>query len=93
MNNSADPFFDESPDIHQDAEALALEVVRRLLVWMAEGETLENRGLRASVALYCLRPDLIKHTTLREIGEIAGMTKQAVHNLTRSFKATTGLGI
>jgi len=93
MNNSADPFFDESPDIHQDAEALALEVVRRLLVWMAEGETLENRGLRASVALYCLRPDLINHTTLREIGEIAGMTKQAVHNLTRSFKATTGLGI
>ena len=58
---------------------------------MADGPTLEDRGLRTSVALYCVRPDLINGETLEQIGEQTGRTRQWVHKLTESFHATTGL--
>ena len=60
---------------------LALEVVCRLLIWMAEGASLEERGVRATVALYCLRPDLIGEATMEEIGHGGGRSRQAVHQL------------
>jgi hypothetical protein len=88
--NTNDPFFTDVPDPGYESQQAALEVLRRLLVWMAEGRTLEDRGLRASVALYCIRPDLIDDATLEQIGDIAGRSKQAVHQLTESFRLTTG---
>ena len=41
--------------------------------------------------LFCVRPDLIKEETLDEIGEVSGRSRQAVHQLADSFRATTGL--
>lgn len=35
---------------------------------MADAPALEDRGLRTSVALYCVRPDLIDGVTLEQIG-------------------------
>jgi len=87
---SPDPFFTD-PAQKDDGRELAREVLRRFLIWMAEGATLEERGLRASVALWCIRPDLLNDATLEQIGDIAGCTKQAVHQLVENFRLTTGL--
>ena len=70
---------------------MASDVICRLLIWMSDGRTLEDRGLRASVALYCIRPDLIDGMTLDGIGVLAGCSRQAVHKLATAFRQTTGL--
>lgn len=90
MKNNDDSFFTEPDEPKQEARFLALEVISRLLIWMAEGESLEERGVRATVVLYCVRPDLIGEATLEEIGHTAGRSKQAVHQLAESFRETTG---
>ena len=91
MKNNHDSFFAEPVDPQAEARFLALEVVCRLLIWMAEGDSLDERGVRATVALWCIRPDLVSEATLEEIGNLAGRTKQAVHQLADSFRETTGL--
>ena len=53
--------------------------------------TIEDRGLRTSVALYCVRPDLIDGATLEKIGYASGRTRQHIHKLAVSFRGTTGL--
>jgi hypothetical protein len=90
MKNNNDSFFAESVDPKQEARHLTLEVVCRLFIWMAEGSSLEERGVRATVALWCVRPDLISEATLEEIGDLAGRSRQAVHQLAESFRETTG---
>jgi hypothetical protein len=90
-STEADSFFAEPVDPRQEAQALASEALRRLLIWMADGRTLEERGLRACVALFCIRPDLIDGATLDAIGDQAGRSRQAVHKLAVSFRETTGL--
>jgi hypothetical protein len=91
MTNNNDSFFAEPINPRLEARALALEVICRLLLWMADGATLEDRGLRSSVALYCVRPDLVDGRTLEQIGALSGRTKQTVHKLADSFRLTTGL--
>jgi hypothetical protein len=91
MINNSDSFFAEPINPRLEARALALEVICRLLLWMADGATLEDRGLRTSVALYCIRPDLVDGRTLEQIGALSGRTKQTVHKLADSFRLTTGL--
>lgn len=86
-----EPFFDEPNDVQQEARTMATEVIRHLLIWMADGKTLHKRGLRASVALYCIRPDLVSGATLDQIGAQAGCTRQAVHKLACAFRGVTGL--
>ena len=90
MKTNTDSFFAEPIDSKQEARFLASEVVCRLLIWMSEGASLEERGVRATVALYCIRPDLIGEATLEEIGDMSGRSKQAVHQLADSFRETTG---
>lgn len=91
MKTKDDLFFAESIDARQEARELAAEAICRLLIWMADGSTLGDRGLRTSVALYCVRRDLINGVTLGEIGDLAGCTRQAVHKLAEDFRLTTGL--
>lgn len=86
-------FFAEPADPQQEAQAMASEVIRRLLIWIADGRTLGDRGLRACIALYCIRPDLIDNTTLDQIGALAGCSRQAVHKLAIEFRQTTGLQV
>ena len=85
-----DPFFAEEPDACASARAISRAVLARLLIWQADAPTLEDRGLRTTVALYCVRPDLINAVTLEEIGDATGRTKQWVHALADSFRHTTG---
>ena len=91
MKTEGESFFTEPVDPRQEANAMASEVIRRLLIWMADGRTLEERGLRACVALYCIRPDLIDGATLDRIGALAECSRQAVHKLASEFRQTTGL--
>ena len=67
MKTNNDSFFAEHFDPRQEARFLALEVVCRLLVWMADAAALDERGVRATVALYCVWLDLINEATLEEI--------------------------
>jgi hypothetical protein len=90
MKTNEDPFFDEPIDPLYEARALTVEVISRLFIWMSEGDSLEERGVRATVVLYCVRPDLIGESTLEEIGHVAGRSKQAVHQLADSFREATG---
>ena len=84
-------FFEEPVDPRHEARFLATEVLCRLLIWMADAPTLEDRGVRASVALYCVRPDLLDGATLEKIGNATGRTRQAIFKLVASFRGTTGL--
>ena len=90
-NQNDDSFFTDSVDPQVEARALALEVICRLLLWMADGRKTEDRGLRASVALYCVRPDLVNGETLERLGRRTGRTRQQVHRLLESFRHATGL--
>lgn len=66
------------------------EVLRRTFGWVAEGETPEQKGLRASVVLYCVRADLIGASTLEELGAVAGFPQPAVETLVADFCHTIG---
>ena len=93
MKTNDESFFLAPTDPRAEARALALEVICRLLLWMADAPTLEDRGLRTSVALYVVRPYLLDGVTLEQIGEQTGRTRQHVHKLADSFRLTTGLAL
>ena len=83
-------FSDVHHETRDDARELAGEVIRWVLVWMADAPTMLDRGLRATVALHCLRPDLIGVPPLERIGDEAARTKQHVHALAKEFKLLMG---
>ena len=89
--HQTDPFFAEPIDPRVEARTQASEAMSRLLIWMADAASLEDRGLRATVALYCVRPDLIGGATLEKIGARAGITRQAVHKMAENFRVSIGL--
>ena len=91
MKNNPDSFFADAFDPRHEARALARETICRLLLWMADEPSIEDRGLRTSVALYCIRPDLIDGETLERIGDGSGRTRQHIHKLAESLRHTTGL--
>lgn len=91
MKNQKTDFFTEQADPHTEARLMTQQVVCLLLLWMADAPTIEERGLRTSAALFCVRPDLMNGETLEEIGRRSGRTKQYVHKLTDSFRRRTGL--
>ena len=92
MKTNDDHFFALPVDPRLEARAMLLEGFSRLLIWMADAPTVEERGVRASVALYCVRPDLLGPIdTLETLGEFAGETFQAIHKLVEDFRLTTGI--
>lgn len=93
MKTNDDSFFASEIDPRVEARELTLEVLRRLALWMADATTLEDRGLRMTVYLYCVRPDLLSETTLEEVGERTGRTRQWVHQLVESFRNFTGFTV
>ena len=91
MKTNHDSFFALPVDPRLEARAMLLEGFNRLLIWMADAPTLEERGVRTSVALYCVRPDLLEQATLEAIGDASGHTPQAIYKLAEDFRETTGL--
>lgn len=55
MKPGSGEFFSEPSNPRQEAVAMATDVICRLLIWMANGRTLESRGLHACAHGY--RPE------------------------------------
>ena len=91
MKNIETELFPEPLDKDSEARLMASQVVCLMLIWMADAPTIEERGLRTSAALFCIRPDLIDGETLESLGDKSGRTKQYVHKLAESFRRRTGL--
>jgi hypothetical protein len=89
-NTNDDSFFTEPTSPEQQAREITVEAMAQLLIWVSSVPSLEDRGLRATVVLFCVRPDLIDGATLEQIGQSSGRTKQHVYNLVRSFRRATG---
>lgn len=85
-----DAFFADEMDIDSEVRAQTVEAVSRILIWIAEAGSIQNRGVRATIMLYCVRPDLIGGITLEKIGDAAGMTRQATHKLAQEFHLSMG---
>ncbi len=90
MKTNDDSFFADPIDLHREARAIAVEAMCQLLIWMADAPSLEDRGLRASVALYCVRRDLVDGQTLDRLGDESDRTRQHVHKLAESFRLKIG---
>lgn len=87
----SDPFFADPVDPREEAHSQTLEAFTRLLIWFAEGASVTQRGIRATVALYCVRPDLINGLTLEQIGEMGGVGDKAVFSIAKDFRISMGL--
>ena len=85
------PCLLEPEEVERAGRAVALETIARVLIWTAESRTYTDRGVRATVMLYCIRPDFIGEKTLEEIGDDIGCSRQAVHKLAKNFRETIGL--
>lgn len=90
MKPEPDRWPDVGHEVRELAHDLAAEVIRRTLIWIADAPTMIDRGLRATVALHCLRPDLIGGPPLECIGDEAARSKQYVHALAKEFKLVVG---
>lgn len=66
------------------------EVLSRTFGWVAEADTVEQKGLRASVVLYCVRADLLGAATLEELGTKAGTPQAVVDELVSDFCHSIG---
>lgn len=91
MKTNTDLFFALPLDPHVEARAMLLECVSRVFIWIADAPTVEERGVRASVVLLCVRPDLVAEPTLEALGEHSGRSFQAIHKLAEDFRLCTGL--
>ena len=81
--NSSEPRQIENDSRHPVVEPLpngsksprrTCKMLSRTFVWVADGSTLEQVGLRATVVLYCIRPDLISGQSLEETGLLLSST-------------------
>ena len=66
------------------------EVLSRTFGWVAEASTVEQKGLRASVVLYCVRADLLGAATLGELGATIGTPQAVVDELVSDFCHSIG---
>ena len=61
------------------------EVLSRTFGWVADAATVEQKGLRASVVLYCVRADLLGAATLDELGATVGTPQAVIEELVSDF--------
>jgi hypothetical protein len=66
------------------------EVLSRTFGWVAEADTVEQKGLRASVVLYCVRADLLDADALEELGATVGTPQSVMDELVSDFCHSIG---
>lgn len=76
-----------TPDDHLER---ICEVLSRTFGWVAEADTVEQKGLRASVVLYCVRAELLGESTLEQLGAKTGTPQAVVDELVSDFCHTIG---
>ena len=82
-------FLEPLPTQEEQLERIC-EVLSRTFGWVAEAATVEQKGLRASVVLYCVRADLLGSATLEQLGAKVGMTQAVVDELVSDFCHSIG---
>lgn len=71
-----------SPDDQLDR---ICEVLSRTFGWIAEADSVEQKGLRASVVLYCVRADLLGPDALGQLGATTGTPQAVMDELVSDF--------
>lgn len=66
------------------------KVLSRTFGWVADATTVEQKGLRASVVLYCVRADLLGAATLEELEATVGTPQAVMEELVSDFCHTIG---
>ena len=86
MNPQDDAFFNETTtSVEELARAEASEALSRVLLWMADGRTLDECGFRCMTALSAIKPGIFNGATLEKLGLQAGRKPQAVGKLKEEF--------
>ena len=82
-------FLEPLPTQDEKLERIC-EVLSRTFGWVAEADTVEQKGLRASVVLYCVRADLLGAATLEELGATVGTPQAVMEELVSDFCHSIG---
>ena len=82
-------FLEPAPDPDDQLQRIC-EVLSRTFGWVAEATTVEQKGLRASVVLYCVRADLLGSATLEELGAKVGTPQAVMDELVSDFCHSIG---
>jgi len=82
-------FLEPLPGPEDQLERIC-EVLSRTFGWVAEADTVEQKGLRASVVLYCVRADLLGTATLEHLGATTGTPQAVVDELVSDFCHSIG---
>jgi len=82
-------FLEPLPSPDEKLERIC-EVLSRTFGWVADAPTVEQKGLRASVVLYCVRADLLGSATLDDLGAPVGISQTVVEELVSDFYHSIG---
>lgn len=82
-------FLEPLPSPDEKLERIC-EVLSRTFGWVADAATVEQKGLRASVVLYCVRADLLGAATLEELGATVGTPQAVMEELVSNFCHSIG---
>lgn len=82
-------FLEPLPSREDQLERIC-EVLSRTFGWVAEADSVEQKGLRASVVLYCVRADLLGAATLEQLGASTGTPQAVVNELVSDFCHSIG---
>lgn len=74
----------------RDVGAVAAEFFR-ILIWLSEGQTVQEIGQRCLACLYVMRPDLVGHATLEQIGLKSQTTRAAIDKYVTDFRDMFGI--
>jgi hypothetical protein len=83
-------FLEPEPTPEQERLDRICEVLSRTFGWVAEADTVEQKGLRASVVLYCVRADLLGTATLEQLGATTGTPQAVIDELVSDFCHSIG---
>lgn len=69
----------------------AFDFIERSLLWISDSQTLRDRGLRCTAAVWAIRPDVFNGSTLEQLAVDADCDPQAIHRLAKDFRQTLGI--
>lgn len=82
-------FLEPLPSREDQLERIC-EVLSRTFGWVAQADSVEQKGLRASVVLYCVRADLLGAAALEQLGAKTGTPQAVVDELVSDFCHSIG---
>lgn len=85
MNNGNHIWRDDNDDSSDNDLSNLVPPLARLLGWIAEGENVNQMGMRIAAVLHEFRPDLLNG---RSLTQISTNTRQNLDKLVVDFRAT-----